>query len=193
MIQVKGVRFMNDKMNLGKEAMSVFKSVILAIIIVTLLRQFVFTPTTVRGESMLPSLEDGNRVILSKMTTINRFDEVVFHATDSPDSYVKRVIGLPGDTVEMKNDVLYINGKAIEEPYLEEFKKDLNKSERLTEDFTLKNLTGKQKVPKGHMFVLGDNRLYSKDSRIFGFVPMNRIIGEVKLRIWPIKDIGFAK
>src|SRR3954470_20304638 len=109
---------MNDKINIGKEAMSVFKSVVLAIIIVTLMRQFVFTPTTVRGESMLPSLEDGNRVILSKMTTINRFDEVVFHATDSSDSYVKRVIGLPGDTVEMKKDVLYINGKVVDEPYL---------------------------------------------------------------------------
>lgn len=184
---------MNDKMNIRKEALSVFKSVILAIIIVTLLRQFVFTPTTVRGESMLPTLEDGNRVILSKMTTIDRFDEVVFHATDSSDNYVKRVIGLPGDTVEMKNDVLYINGKAYDEPYLEEYKMDLQEEERLTEDFTLKNLTSEHKVPKGQMFVLGDNRLYSKDSRIFGFVPMNRIIGEVKLRIWPIRDIGFAK
>lgn len=184
---------MNDETNIGKEAMSVFKSVVLAIIIVTLMRQFVFTPTTVRGESMLPSLEDGNRIILSKMTTINRFDEVVFHATDSSDSYVKRVIGLPGDTIEMKNDVLYINEKAVDEPYLDEFKNNLQGRERLTEDFTLKNLTGKQKVPKGQMFVLGDNRLYSKDSRIFGFVPMDRIIGEVKLRIWPISDIGFAK
>ncbi len=184
---------MNNKMNIRKEALSVFKSVLLAIIIVTLLRQFVFTPTTVRGESMLPTLEDGNRVILSKMTTIDRFDEVVFHATDSSDNYVKRVIGLPGDTVEMKNDVLYINGKAYDEPYLEEFKMDLQEEERLTEDFTLKNLTSEYKVPKGQMFVLGDNRLYSKDSRIFGFVPMNNIIGEVKLRIWPIRDIGFAK
>lgn len=184
---------MNDKMNIRKEALSVFKSVILAIIIVTLLRQFVFTPTTVRGESMLPTLEDGNRVILSKMTTIDRFDEVVFHATDSTDNYVKRVIGLPGDTVEMKNDVLYINEKAYDEPYLAEFKKGLQEEERLTEDFTLKNLTSEHTVPKGQMFVLGDNRLYSKDSRIFGFVPMNRIIGEVKLRIWPINDIGLAK
>lgn len=184
---------MNEKASIGKEAISVFKSVLLAIILVTLLRQFVFTPTTVRGESMLPTLRDGNRVILTKMTTINRFDEVVFHATDSSDNYVKRVIGLPGDTIEMKNDVLYINGQAYDEPYLEEFKMDLQAMERLTEDFTLNNLTGEHKVPKGQMFVLGDNRLNSKDSRIFGFVPMERIIGEVKLRIWPINDIGFAK
>ena len=184
---------MNDKINLGKEVFLLFKAVLLAVIIVTLLRQFVFTPTTVRGESMLPTLEDGNRVILSKMTTIERFDEVVFQATDSPDNYVKRVIGLPGDTIEMRNDVLYINGKAYDEPYLEEFKKELNRNENLTEDFTLEKLTGEYKVPEGLMFVLGDNRIYSKDSRIFGFVPMDRIIGEVKLRVWPIKDIGFAK
>ena len=184
---------MDEKINRRNEVISVFKSILLAVIIVTLLRQFVFTPTTVRGESMLPTLEDGNRVILSKMATIDRFDEVVFHATDSNDNYVKRVIGLPGDTIEMKNDILYINGEAHDEPYLEEFKKDLDNREQLTEDFTLKNLTGEQKVPKGHMFVLGDNRFNSKDSRIFGFVPMDRIIGEVKLRVWPIKDIGFAK
>ena len=103
------------------------------------------------------------------------------------------MIGLPGDTIEMKNDILYINSEAYDEPYLEEFKKDLNNQEQLTEDFTLKNLTGEQKVPEGQMFVLGDNRFNSKDSRIFGFVPMDRIIGEVKLRVWPIKDIGFAK
>ena len=184
---------MNEKINIGKEIVSLFKAVLLAVIIVTLLRQFVFTPTTVRGESMLPSLEDGNRVILSKMTTIDRFDEVVFQATDSPDHYVKRVIGLPGDTIRMRNDVLYINGEIYDEPYLEEFKKELNHNEKLTEDFTLKKLTGEYKVPKGQMFVLGDNRINSKDSRMFGFVPMDHIIGEVKLRVWPIKDIGFAK
>ena len=184
---------MNDKINIGKEVLSLGKAVLVAVIIAMLLRQFVFTPTTVRGESMLPTLEDGNRVILSKMTTIDRFDEVVFRATDSSDNYVKRVIGLPGDTIEMRNDVLYINGEAYDEPYLEAFKKELNHTENLTEDFTLENLTGEHTVPKGQMFVLGDNRIYSKDSRIFGFVPMERIIGEVKLRVWPIKDIGFAR
>ena len=184
---------MEEKINFGKEAVSVIKSVALAVMIVVLLRQFVFTPTTVRGESMMPTLEDGNRIILSKMTSIDRFDEIVFKATDSNDNYVKRVIGLPGDTVEMKNDTLYINGKPYDEPYLNEFKQDMQGKEHLTQDFSLMSLTGIHKVPKGHMFVLGDNRLYSKDSRIFGFVPMDRIIGEVKLRIWPIKDIGLAK
>ena len=92
----------------------------------------------------------------------------------------------------MKNDTLYINDKPYEEEYLDELKSSLDDAGLFTEDFTLKELTGEEVVPEGEMFVLGDNRPYSKDSRVFGFVPMERIVGEVKIRYWPIKDIGIA-
>lgn len=182
---------MNNR-NMTNEIASWLRLILITVMAVLICRQFIFMPTTVKGESMMPSLEDGNRVILSKITHINRFDEVVFHATDSPDKYVKRIIGLPGDTVEMKNDTLYINGKSYEEEYLDDQKAREGINDSFTEDFTLEELTGKKKVPEGQMFVLGDNRPYSKDSRVFGFVPMDRIVGEVKMRYWPIKDIGFA-
>ena len=71
---------------------------------------------------MYPTFEDSNRVILNKISDVDRFDMIVFHAPDADENYIKRVIGLPGDTVEMKNDVLYINGKAYKEPYLKDSK-----------------------------------------------------------------------
>ena len=181
-----------DNRKVTEEIASWLTPILIAVIVVLVSRQFIFLPTTVRGESMMPSLHDGNRVILSKITHIDRFDEVVFHATDSPDKYVKRVIGLPGDTIEMKDDTLYINGKPYEEEYLDELRSSQDQDASFTEDFTLQEMTGKEKVPEGQMFVLGDNRPNSKDSRVFGFVPMERIVGEVKMRYWPMKDIGFA-
>ena len=109
------------------------------------------------------------------------------------EQYIKRVIGLPGDTVEMKDDVLYINGKDMEEPYLEEIKEDLI-FDKLTGDFTLTEITGESaKVPEGSIFVMGDNRLFSKDSRFFGFVSDDAIIGEVKFRLFPLNKIGLLK
>lgn len=98
------------------------KSIVIALVIVVGVRHFLFAPTTVHGESMYPTFEDSNRVILNKISDVDRFDMIVFHAPDADENYIKRVIGLPGDTVEMKNDVLYINGKAYKEPYLKESK-----------------------------------------------------------------------
>ena len=117
---------------------------------------------------------------------------VVFDAPDADEKYIKRVIGLPGDTVEMKNDVLYINGKVTEEPYLDEIKNELI-FDKLTGDFTLTEITGEARVPEGYIFVMGDNRLYSKDSRFFGFVSEDAIMGEVKLRLYPLNKIGLLK
>ncbi|MBU5212600.1 MULTISPECIES: signal peptidase I [Heyndrickxia] len=175
------------------ELFSWIKSILLAVVIVLVCRYFVFTPSVVVGESMMPNLQDGNRIIVSKLSDIKRFDEIVFHAPDADEHYVKRVIGLPGDSIEMKDDVLYINGKAYKEPYLKENRKDLLPMQQLTEDFTLKEKTGKSKVPKGYLFVLGDNRLVSKDSRYFGVIPMDSVIGKVKIRFWPLNEFDYFK
>jgi signal peptidase I len=160
-------------------------------IVLLLLRQFVFTPVIVKGHSMDPTLADGERVIALKNTDIRRFDIVTFPAPDAPDkNYIKRVIGLPGDTIEYKEDVLYINGKKVSEPYLDEFKKELAPGAVLTEDFTLKEVTGAEKVPKGEYFVMGDNRQNSKDGRIIGFIKDKDILGDVKFVLWPLNRFG---
>ena len=168
------------------------KSIVFAILIAILCRQFLFSPSTVYGESMSPTFEEKDKILISKISDIQRFDMVVFDAPDADEKYIKRVIGLPGDTVEMKDDVLYINGKATDEPYLDEIKKDLI-FDKLTGDFSLTEITGESRVPEGSIFVMGDNRLYSKDSRFFGFVSEKAIMGEVKLRLFPFNKIGLLK
>ncbi|GKU82740.1 signal peptidase I [Niallia sp. NCCP-28] len=173
-----------------KELISWIKSFLVAVLLVFLCRQFLFTPTTVLGASMSPTFENGNKVILNKQGKINRFDMIVFHAPDSKENnYIKRVIGLPGDKISFKDDVLYVNGQAYKESYLEENKKNSTLA-KITEDFTLKEKTGDNKVPEGYYFVMGDNRLKSKDSRDFGFIRKDAIIGKVVLRFYPLSEFG---
>lgn len=176
-----------------KELLSWLKALLVAVIIVLLCRHFLITPSVVKGESMMPNLEDGDRIILSKISSIDRFDEIAFKAPDSNDNYVKRVIGFQGDTIEVRDDHLYINGELYEEPYLDEYKSLLSEGQKLTNDFTLQELTGRESVPEGKIFVLGDNRRVSKDSRQFGFIDEEDIIGDVKMRIWPIESFGLIK
>ena len=174
------------------EGYSWIKSIVFAILIALLCRHFLFSPTTVLGRSMSPTFEEKDKVLISKISDIQRFDMVVFDAPDANEKYIKRVIGIPGDTVEMQDDVLYINGKAMDEPYLDEIKNELI-FDKLTGDFTLTEITGESRVPNGFIFVMGDNRLYSKDSRFFGFVSEDAIMGEAKLRLFPFNKIGLLK
>lgn len=167
------------------------KALGIAVLIAVLVRAFIFTNYVVEGESMMPTLQNGNRLIVNKIDydfgKPHRFDVIIFHATKTAD-YVKRVIGLPGDTIQYKNDVLYVNGKPVKEPYLKPYKSKLPPGEELTNDFTLKKLTGKTKVPPGKLWVMGDNRQVSEDSRYFGFVDESKIVGKVDLRYWPFSE-----
>lgn len=170
-----------------KEIYSWLKSLAIAFIVAFICKQFLFIPTTVYGESMSPTFKDQDRIVISKTSAIERFDVIVFNAPDQAgEKYIKRVIGLPGDHIEMKDDVLYINGEAFEEIYLKENKEETLFS-NLTGDFSL------QEVPRDSLFVMGDNRLYSKDSRRFGFISYDSIIGEVKFRFYPFQGIGIPK
>ncbi|MBX8939021.1 signal peptidase I [Enterococcus hulanensis] len=177
-------------MNIKEIGKSIIWFLILAVILIGL-RHFVFTPVVVKGDSMDPTLIDGERVIALKNTEVKRFDIVTFPAPDDEGkNYIKRVIGLPGDTVEYKNDELYINGKKYDEPYLDEFKGELTDGQPLTYDFSLNELTGTEKVPKGQLFVLGDNRRISKDSRIIGMIQEKDIMADVKFVFWPLNRFG---
>ena len=173
------------------------KALFIAFGLVLLIRYFLFTPIVVDGESMKPTLDDGDRMIVNKIGyevgEPNRYDIVVFHAPEKKD-YIKRVIGLPGDHVAYKNDQLYINGEPQDEPYLESRKEELNEGEgTLTEDFTLEERTGKTIIPEGYVFVMGDNRRNSKDSRIIGLISIEEIIGDTGLIFWPPSDVGIVK
>jgi signal peptidase I len=101
---------------------------------------------------------------------------------------VKRIIGLPGDTISYKNDQLYVNGKAVDEPYLQKYKNALPEGQQLTENFSLKSKTGKLRVPKGELWVMGDNRKNSEDSRYFGFINEKSVVGKVSVRYWPFSE-----
>lgn len=172
------------------------KALIIAVVLAAFIRYFLFAPIVVDGLSMMPTLHDQDRMIVNKFSykigEPDRFDIIVFHAPENKD-YIKRVIGLPGDKVEYKNDTLYINGKAYKEPYLDEFKNQVIDGP-LTEPFTLEETpVGQETVPEGHLFVMGDNRRYSKDSRHIGAVPMEKVLGNTSMIYWPLEDIRFVK
>ncbi|WP_154835503.1 signal peptidase I [Staphylococcus pasteuri] len=177
---------------MGKELVEWIITLATGIIIAIILTVFIGTSYTVSGESMHPTFEDRDKVIVSKISkTLNHIDSgdvIIFHATAKKD-YIKRLIGKTGDTVKYKKDQLYINDKKIKEPYLKENKKN-KVSKYLTEDFnskTLKGAKGHAKIPKDKYLVLGDNRQNSIDSRYdVGLIDKKQIVGKVMFRYWPI-------
>lgn len=169
------------------------KAIVIAFIIAFVVRKFLFTPIIVDGPSMMPTLHDRDQLIVNKFNyhfdTPDRFDVVVFHATKKKD-FIKRVIGLPGEHVAVKDNILYINGKKMEEPFLEEKPGDMTSYRVLTENFTLEELPGEYKtIPKNHVLVLGDNRSNSVDSRILGLISLDQIVGKTSLLYWPLNRI----
>ena len=166
-------------------------SFIVAFIIVGGVYFFLGRPFTVSGASMYPTLHNGDRMVLSKVGDIHRFDVVILKAPDENVEYIKRIIGMPGDTIEMKSGVLYINGKKVDQPFINT--EALAKQTVFMDDFTLESLTGESKVPEGKYFVLGDNRGVSKDSRMIGFIDRSAIEGKAVFTIWPFGRIGGQK
>ncbi|WP_226576823.1 signal peptidase I [Halobacillus litoralis] len=167
------------------------RTILFALLLAFVFRSYLFASYIVDGESMEPTLYDGNLLMVNKAvydwTDIDRQQVIVFHANEEED-YVKRVIGVAGDEIEVKDDQLYINGKLMDESYLDPLRPDDGFA--FTEDFTLKEVTGETTVPEGHLFVMGDNRRDSLDSRYFGFVPSETVVGKVDVRYWPFNQLG---
>lgn len=159
---------------------------------------FLFEPIEVNGASMMPTFENGDRVVVDKigpqLTDYERFDVVVFEAKKDT-NYIKRIIGIPGDRIVYENDELFINGEKYEEPYLEEHKDRLKDSGTFTEDFTLEEYLGEEVVPDGYFFVLGDNRRNSTDSRdpSIGFISKEKIMGTAKAVFFPLDNLKIIK
>ena len=153
---------------------------VVIIIVVVLIRTFIVTPVIVVGDSMVPTLEENQILLLNKLdyklSDIERYDIVVIKVEKS--EIIKRVIGLPGENIEYKNNTLYINGH--------EEKTDYNFD---TDDFTLKSICNCDKIPQDKYLVLGDNRLVSSDSRIMGLIDKEDILGSTTISIWPIKTV----
>lgn len=157
---------------------------IIIIFVVIFIKAFIVTPIKVNGESMMPTLHEKDIMILNKTAYYfndpKRFDIIVI---DLPDEYIiKRVIGLPGEEIEYKDNKLYVNGKVVKE----------NIKNLQTKDFNIESL-GSVKVPKDSYLVLGDNRNNSYDSRELGFIPKDKIIGKTSLTILPISRFGNKK
>ena len=155
-----------------------------ALVIALVIKTFLFQAFWIPSESMVPTLEKDDRVLVNKLSyklhDVHRGDIVVFEAPESESAIkdlVKRVVGLPGDTIEGKGGHIYINGSALEEPYLP--------------DGTVSKVFGPQKVPPGYYFMLGDNRQNSNDSTVFGPIPKSDFVGRAFVRFWPLNRFGF--
>ncbi|SJX69939.1 Signal peptidase I [Weissella confusa] len=154
---------------------------------------FVASPVTISGDSMQPNLQNNQIVMVNKQGEIKRGEVVVFNAygvdpnaTTPDEKYIKRVIGVPGDTVSDVNGVLRVNGKVVDQSFISE-NEQIATNNRVGDWTSLAELGQSQnwqgpissKVPAGYYFVLGDHRSISNDSRYWGFVPKNKISGTV--------------
>jgi len=143
---------------------------------------FLYQPVKVEGTSMLPELRDQERIFVNKFVyrieNISRKDIVVFwYPRDRSKSYIKRIIGMPGDTVEIRDGVVFVNDKRLDEPYIDSHFIDRRSYPPLV-------------VDAGHYYVLGDHRNQSNDSRMWGLVPEGYIYGKAVFRYWPMTKIG---
>ena len=163
-----------------KKIWNEIKDYIFIILAVVLIRTFIVTPAIVDGGSMDNTLENGQLVLINKFIyrfdDINRFDIVVINNDADSDKIIKRVIGLPNEIIEYRDNILYINGQKVEAEigFID------------TEDFIAK--TGEKEY-----FVLGDNRPISKDSRYFGSFKKDKILGRVTIRLFPFSKFGLVK
>ncbi|MGT2712188.1 signal peptidase I [Streptococcus oriscaviae] len=174
-------------------------------------RLYIWSPVTVDGHSMDPTLQDQEHLIMVRTSSIERFDIVVAAEDDGTGSeklIVKRVIGMPGDTIHYENDVLYVNDKEVDEPYLDDYLAAFAK-DKLQDTYSYnpqfqavaqaataftQDANGSASftvtVPQGQYFLLGDDRLVSQDSRRVGNFDKSAIKGEIVLRMWPLNRIS---
>lgn len=174
-----------DEKNYFKIFLDYAKVIILALLISFGIKTFVITSTIVDGRSMNPTVNNGDRLMVNKLffmkKNITRGDIIDFYVPSAKKYYLKRVIGVEGDTVDIIKDRVYLNGEMLEENYVS------------TNVTTPHNENTKWVVPQGHVFVLGDNRSNSRDGRDLGTIPRSDIVGKIVLRYYPFNNFGGLK
>lgn len=169
----------------------IVETVVIAVLIAVVINMFVVRATRVYGQSMEPSLHTDQRLVVEKVSYnpyVRHYlnldgpqqGDIVVLSLPSQDGelLIKRVIGLPGDLIEIHHGQVFINNQALDEPYLD--------------GLTLGNY-GPRIVPPLQVFVLGDNRNFSNDSRNFGTIPLKDVVGKAWFSYWPVSDIGFIE
>jgi signal peptidase I len=157
--------------------------VVAFVLVFGVVRPFVIEAYRIPSESMVPTLEVGDRILANKFiyhfTDPKKGDIIVFDSVDEEDdqTLVKRVVGVAGDEIQVEDGVLFVNGEAQNESYL-------------NQELPFRGSYGPTEVPEGHIFVMGDNRGNSADSRVFGPLPLENVKGEAFVRFWPISKIG---
>ena len=158
------------------------RDILFAVVLALVIIAFVYQPVKVEGTSMTPRLADQERIFINKFVyefgPIQRGDVVVFHyPLDPKKSFIKRVVGLPGETVEIKRGLVYVNGNPLREDYLPADEFDRESYPAVT-------------LPSGFYFVLGDHRRSSNDSRAWGPVHRSFIYGKAVFAYWPLERFG---
>lgn len=175
----------------SRSALSLFfhwlRDLTLSVVIAVVVILFLYQPVKVEGTSMMPALVDQERIFINKFVyrlgigDVERGDMVVFwFPGDTSKSYIKRVIGIPGDTVAVDNGTVFVNGQPLDEPYV-------------PEDYRDRFTFAPMHVPEGQYYVLGDHRSSSNDSRSWGTVARRYIYGKAVFVYWPIEKIGLLK
>ena len=158
------------------------RDVLISVVVSILIIMFLYQPVRVEGTSMLPRLEDRDRLFINKFVyhfeSIHRGDIVVFHYPRDPEkSYIKRVIALPGDNIRIDHGRVFVNGKLLHEDYVPEKYRDTKSMPAIV-------------IPEGEYFMMGDHRSISSDSREFGPVDRDLIYGKAVFVYWPTRDAG---
>jgi signal peptidase I len=167
---------------LGSWLLELGETVLPAIVIAVLINLFLAQATRVYGSSMEPNLYTDQRLVVEKVSYRlhgpHRGDVVVLRMPErGPELLIKRIIALPGEQIDIRNGQVYINGVVLDEPYLSQ---------------TTTGRSGPVTVPEGHVFVMGDNRGASNDSRAFGPVELERVVGRAWVSYWPIEQFGLV-
>ncbi|MFV0479464.1 MAG: signal peptidase I [Anaerorhabdus sp.] len=183
---------MKDKINWKKEIIEFFKILIICFIIVFVITKFIVKPIRVSQNSMYPTIYDQSvgvsSVISTYMEEFERFDIVVLD-TGEENYIIKRVIGLPGETIEIKDEVLYVNGIAVEQLFFDEayYQETMEEQGYFTEDIAAVVLS------EDEIYCLGDNRPFSKDSRHYGAFNIEQVISKGAFFFYPFEQFGSVK
>lgn len=188
-------KYKNEKgFALGSYILEFMQSIVLALAVFIFLYMFVAQPNEVKGNSMYPNFENGDFLLTDKLSYFfgepQRGDVVVFKAPPSEPcaedqcDYIKRIIGLPGDKVMIRDNNVYLNGKHLDQYFIPD--------NTITEEGTFNQENMEKTVPEGYYLCWGDNRQHSRDGREFGPIKKDAIVGKAFFKYWPPKSIGLV-